>query len=83
MGIYDLPTQIGLVARMTEKAGKIIYIGHSMGTTGAFVYASEYSKEAQKHLGAIIALAPVAYTHNSFLWSSLEVIEPKITVRMI
>ncbi|RZC40345.1 Abhydro lipase domain containing protein, partial [Asbolus verrucosus] len=40
---------------------KITYIGHSMGTTMSYVYASLKPEHANIHLKSIVSLAPVAY----------------------
>ena len=61
MGIYDLPAVFDYVYNVTRR--KIVYIGHSMGTTMSFVFLSNstlrnrYSKIIKKVMG----LAPVAY----------------------
>ncbi|KAJ8962629.1 hypothetical protein NQ318_001022 [Aromia moschata] len=63
MGTFDLPAALYYVSNITEKAGDIIYIGHSMGTTQFFVLSSVLPQVA-KNVKLMIALAPVAYmTH--------------------
>ncbi|CAH0555552.1 unnamed protein product [Brassicogethes aeneus] len=64
MGIYDLPAIIDFVAQNTGQKGNIIYIGHSMGTTMSFVYASLLPDHAKENLKGIISLAPIAYLRN-------------------
>lgn len=62
MGCHDLPAMIDYTLKKTNQE-KLIYIGHSQGTTGFFVMASE-RPEYQEKIKAMFALAPVAYmTH--------------------
>lgn len=60
MGIFDLPASIKYVANISEKSEDMVYIGHSMGTTMFFVYASVLD-ESRDYVKAMIALAPVAF----------------------
>lgn len=63
MGTKDLPAVLYYVSNITQKYGDIIYVGHSMGTTMFFVFASIFP-QAAKNVELMIALAPVAYmTH--------------------
>ncbi|GJQ83098.1 hypothetical protein Trydic_g20109 [Trypoxylus dichotomus] len=63
MGIYDLPASLNYVANVTKQGGELIYIGHSMGTTMFFIFASMLPKEASI-IKIMVAFAPVAYmTH--------------------
>lgn len=63
MGTKDLPTALYYVSNVTQKYGEIIYVGHSMGTTMFFIFAS-LLPQAAKNVKLMIALAPVAYmTH--------------------
>jgi hypothetical protein len=50
-----------LVADQTGRAGEIIYIGHSMGTTLGFMHASENPGKKQGLIKGLIALAPIVY----------------------
>lgn len=61
---YDLPAKLELVANVTGQGGKIIYLGHSMGTTVGFMYASESNKNLVEKF---IMMAPVAYMHGLML----------------
>ncbi|XP_072380390.1 lipase 3-like [Diabrotica undecimpunctata] len=46
------------------KAGDLLYIGHSMGTTQFFVFSSLLPEIAAKHFRLMVGLAPTAYmTH--------------------
>ncbi|KAG5882107.1 hypothetical protein JTB14_016870 [Gonioctena quinquepunctata] len=63
MGTKDLPAALHYVSNITNKPGEIIYVGHSMGTTMFFVFAS-LKQQAAKNVKLMVALAPVAYmTH--------------------
>lgn len=61
MGVYDLPAAINYVTEQTRQ--KVLYIGHSMGTTMFFVMASERPEVAQ-NITAMFGLAPVAFVNN-------------------
>lgn len=61
MGVRDLPVVLSFVGKMTNQTGNIIYVGHSMGTTMFFVYASMYGN-ATNMVKMMVALAPVAFT---------------------
>ncbi|EFA10585.2 gastric triacylglycerol lipase [Tribolium castaneum] len=62
MAANDLRSMLNFVAKST--GSKILYIGHSMGTTLSFMYSSEFSKEASQILQGIIALAPVGFLNG-------------------
>lgn len=62
MGIYDLPAMLNHVSNITGKEGDVIYIGHSMGTTMFYVYASLFPEIASSAVRLMVGLAPVAYT---------------------
>ncbi|CAG9860945.1 unnamed protein product, partial [Phyllotreta striolata] len=63
MGTRDLPTVLYHISNTTDRYGDIIYIGHSMGTTMFFIFASE-DPQAAKNVKVMSALAPTAYmTH--------------------
>jgi lysosomal acid lipase/cholesteryl ester hydrolase len=73
MAQKDIPSQLKLVANETGKAGEIIYIGHSMGTTLIFMYASEYPEETRELIQGLVALAPVVYLNGVPL---IELVKP-------
>lgn len=62
LGIYDLPAIIDYILNTTRHE-KIIYIGHSEGTTQFFVMASEKHWYNSK-ISLMIGLAPAAFTGN-------------------
>ncbi|EFA10582.1 Lipase 1-like Protein [Tribolium castaneum] len=55
----DIPTQLEYV--FTDSGQKSVYVGHSMGTSVVFMFASQYPELASQYLERIVALAPVAY----------------------
>lgn len=64
MGIYDIPAELDFIAKTTGKAGSIIYIGHSMGTTQSYVYATLRADNARKNVIGFLSLSPVAFMAN-------------------
>ncbi|GMF29810.1 unnamed protein product [Phytophthora lilii] len=60
MGRYDLPSEINYVLNKTGRS-MLSYVGHSEGTTQAFVAFSTDQELAQK-VSYFAALAPVAWT---------------------
>jgi pimeloyl-ACP methyl ester carboxylesterase len=59
-GYYDNKAVIEYIKTIT-KVSKIVYVGHSGGTTSSFVYASTRPEEAADSLKLIVALAPVTF----------------------
>lgn len=59
IGVYDLPAMIDHV-RETSKQEKILYVGHSQGSTAFFAMASE-RVEQQAKIKAMFALAPATF----------------------
>lgn len=53
-----------LVSYHSGHRGKIIYIGHSLGTTAGIIYASEYPDSAADTLGLIVMLTPAYKLKN-------------------
>ncbi|EFN73360.1 Gastric triacylglycerol lipase [Camponotus floridanus] len=80
MGIYDLPAMITFITNMTSQPLHT-YIGHSMGTTGFYIMASERPEIAQM-VQKMISLSPVAFTNHMEskikylipLWTELKMI---------
>lgn len=56
--MYDLPAFVSYIFNL--KKSKILYVGHSMGTTTSYVMAIKRPDIAEMITG-IISLAPVAY----------------------
>lgn len=62
LGMYDLPAMIDYVS-YTAGHERILYIGHSEGTTQFWVMASERPEYNSKII-LMIGLAPAAYSGN-------------------
>lgn len=58
IALKDVPAMLELVRYHTQGKGKIIYIGHSLGTTAALMYASEYPDAAANNVGLFVLLTP-------------------------
>ncbi|XP_015109465.1 lipase 3 [Diachasma alloeum] len=71
MGIHDLPAMINYVTSYKDE--QVIYIGHSMGTTGSFVMAAE-RPDMHKKIRLIISFAPVA--HMTHMKSPIRIFAP-------
>lgn len=52
MAMYDLPKQLELVQEKTGK--KIAFVGHSMGSTAAAIYAAMKPEHARRHINILI-----------------------------
>ncbi|XP_069681266.1 lipase member K-like [Periplaneta americana] len=61
-GVYDLPAVIDYILEKTGKE-KIIYVGHSMGTTMFYIMMSQRPEYNQKFT-VMISLAPIVYTSH-------------------
>lgn len=59
MAQYDLPAMLEHVLVETG-AEKVVYVGHSMGTTVFFAAMSSLPEQYQDRIAAMVALAPVA-----------------------
>ena len=64
MGEFDVPANINYIYSITNQ--KVIYIGHSQGTTSMFAALSEpeISKKFESKIEKFIALAPIVYLAN-------------------
>ncbi|XP_060666321.1 lipase 1-like [Drosophila nasuta] len=62
-GFYDIPAVIDYILQRSEEHTQVHYIGHSQGTTAAFVMGAE-RPEYMKKIKLLQALAPVAYFRN-------------------
>lgn len=59
MALYDLPALIDHALAVSGQE-KVVYIGHSMGTTMSYVLLSE-KPEYNKKISLLVSLAPIAY----------------------
>lgn len=77
IGIIDVPTMIDYTLNKTGQS-KLIYIGHSQGTTSFFVMCSE-RPEYNNKISVMIALAAAAYISNmkSPAFKGLALFEPE------
>lgn len=62
IGFYDLPASIDHVLAVTGQ-DKLLYVGHSQGTTALFVLLSEKPEYNEKIVKGVL-YAPIAYTEN-------------------
>ncbi|KAJ3659192.1 hypothetical protein Zmor_010894 [Zophobas morio] len=58
---YDYPALFSTILSNTDPNGKIVYIGHSLGTTLGLMYAAEYSDIVKSTMHMLILMSP-AYT---------------------
>ncbi|KAF5291040.1 hypothetical protein FQA39_LY14473 [Lamprigera yunnana] len=66
LGYYDTSAKIDLIYRRTGQ--KVIYIGHSLGTTTAYIHGVTSPVLAKKKVKIIVSLAPTLYVKN---WQSV------------
>lgn len=62
LGYYDLPAKIDYILESTGQ-DKIVYVGHSQGTTAFFIMGSERPEYNDK-IRLMSALAPIVYMGN-------------------
>ncbi len=62
MGMYDLPAFISHILKINKWSKKLIYIGHSQGTTSLFAALTTSLEYFKERIKLFIALAPVART---------------------
>ncbi|KAH8271815.1 hypothetical protein KR044_007041, partial [Drosophila immigrans] len=62
-GIYDIPATIDYILARSGDNKQVHYVGHSQGTSAAFVMATE-RPDYMKKIKLLQALAPVAYFRN-------------------
>ncbi|CAG9762366.1 unnamed protein product [Ceutorhynchus assimilis] len=61
VALIDLPAIFHTILSHTSPDNQIIYIGHSLGTTFALMYGSEFPEEARSMIKMFVLLCP-AYT---------------------
>lgn len=76
----DLKASLNEVARVTGKKGSIIYVGHSRGSTIAFMFASQFPNDTKELLQGIVALSPIVYLELPSQWKLLLPAAPLIGV---
>lgn len=77
IGTIDVPTMIDYVLATTEQT-QLQYIGHSQGTTAAFVMTSERPEYNDK-IQMMHALAPIAYLSH-VISPPIRVITPFLSI---
>ncbi|XP_018568043.1 lipase member K-like [Anoplophora glabripennis] len=83
LAVYDLPANIEFISNITEQRGKIIYIGHSMGTTTSYIYSTVKKNHAVSNLKALISLSPVAFLKHFEGWHKLAVAFADIVIPVL
>ncbi|RZB40241.1 uncharacterized protein BDFB_003922, partial [Asbolus verrucosus] len=58
---YDFPALFDTILKHTDPHGKILYVGHSLGTTLAMMYGAEFPEIANRTLRVMVFMSP-AYT---------------------
>ncbi len=64
MGLYDLPAFLDHITQINTWSEKVIYIGHSQGTTQLFAALTMNLEYFQSKIKLFIALAPAAKVSN-------------------
>jgi len=64
MGLYDLPSMLNFIQRITNTNKKITYIGHSQGTAQLFAGITLLPEYYKGKLKGFIALIPVTSIKN-------------------
>jgi len=63
MALYDLPANIDFVLNKTKRE-KVLYVGHSQGTSQVFAALGEPSHPSRLKMGAFAALAPITFLYH-------------------
>lgn len=63
---YDFPAIFHTIREATGRKEKIIYIGHSLGTSLALMYGAEFPTDAKNNLKLLILLSP-AYSLGNMI----------------
>ncbi|KAK9737382.1 alpha/beta-hydrolase lipase region [Popillia japonica] len=66
MATIDMPLIMDFISKTTARRGNIYYIGHSLGTTIALMYAAAYPEESAQHVRMFVFMAP-AYTLSNMI----------------
>ncbi|XP_066145567.1 uncharacterized protein [Euwallacea fornicatus] len=66
VALLDLPAMFHTILSHSEPGSQIIYVGHSLGTTFALMYGSEFPEEAKSIIKMFVLLCP-AYTLNRMI----------------
>lgn len=71
IGIYDISAQIKHIHSLTKHSNKIVFIGHSLGTTTGLVYASARAEEAKNYIKTFIFMGTTVYFEHSTSFATL------------
>lgn len=66
IALYDLPAIIETIEKATGTKGEILFVGHSLGSTVALMYATEYPEAAKEHIRFFLFMSP-AYTLTNMI----------------
>lgn len=66
VALIDLPAIFHAILSHTSMDNQIIYIGHSLGTTFALMYGSEFPEEAKSMIKMFVLICP-AYTLSNMI----------------
>lgn len=66
VAVFDMPAILDTVAVHTGQKGNIIFIGHSLGSTIALMYAAEYPEQSKEYIRLFLFMSP-AYTLNNMI----------------
>ncbi|XP_030745627.1 lipase member K-like [Sitophilus oryzae] len=66
VALIDLPAIFHTILSHSEEGSQIIYVGHSLGTTFALMYGSEFPEEARNVIKMFVLLCP-AYTLTNMI----------------
>lgn len=83
MGTQDMPTVVDYILNSTGQS-QVSYVGHSMGTTMAYILLSS-RPEYNKKIKIFITMAPIAYLQHitSLPVKLLTYIDPILLVRKL
>ena len=81
MGLYDIPAVIKYIKTINKSNEKIIYFGHSQGTTSMFSGLIQKYDFYKENIKLIVALAPIA--RLNYLDSTLLSIMSKISMHKL
>lgn len=62
LGLYDMTAMIDLILQQT-KSKRVLYVGHSQGTT-QFLVMTSLRPEYNSKISLMVGLAPAAFTGN-------------------
>ncbi|CAH1370512.1 unnamed protein product [Tenebrio molitor] len=83
VAVYDIPSQIDLMKRVT-KSSNIIFIGHSQGSSSGLIYAALKNQHAKNSIKLFILMAlPCYFEHNEVLRFLPFIVFPPLVENLI